>query len=262
MIARKFLSGRVLLAGFMLFGMLVVSSCSNDGRRGGAPPIRSGPIRVVVVTGGHGFEEDSFSAIFRSFRDVEFTVATQTDDSELFEDISEWNYDVIVLYNMTQKISPKRQQNFVKLLNRGVGVVALHHSIGAWQQWNTYPKIIGGKFYLKETKEGKVVRAASKYKDDVDIDVHVEDREHPITKGLKDFRIHDETYKNCSFEKDNHVLLSTEEETNDEPLCWVRKYGKGRVCYIQFGHDGAAYTNRNYRLLIGRAIRWCSWKLN
>ena len=94
---RKVTIGRILLAGLMLFGMLVVSSCSNDAGRGGVPPVRSGPIRVVVVTGGHGFEEDSFSAIFRSFRDVEYTVAKQADDSELFEDISEWNYDVIVL---------------------------------------------------------------------------------------------------------------------------------------------------------------------
>ena len=163
---------------------------------------------------------------------------------------------------MSQKISPKRQRNFIKLLDRGVGVVSMHHSIAAWQQWGTYRKIIGAKFYLNETQEGNVVHAASKYKDDVDIDVHVEDRTHPITKGMKDFRIHDETYRNSSFEKDNHVLLSTEEETNDEALCWVRKYGKGRVCYIQFGHNAAAYRNINYRMLVGRAIRWSGQRLN
>jgi len=254
--------GRILLVGLMVLAVLVVSSCSRYSQRDRARRIKGEKIKVVVVTGGHGFEQGSFYAVFNSFADVQYDKAQQKDPSEIFEDISNWNYDVIVLYNMTQEISVKRQQNFIKLLNRGVGVLSLHHSIAAWQQWDTYRKIIGGKYYLKEQKEGRVVHAASGYKEGLDIDVHVEDRGHPITKGLKDFVIYDETYKNCAFERDNHVLLSTDEPTSDKPLCWVRKYGKARICYIQSGHGLSAHSDMNYRLIVGRAIRWCSWRLN
>ena len=37
-------------------------------------------------------------------------------------------------------------------------------------------------------------KPASTYKHDVDFKVHVEDPNHPVTHGIKDFAIHDETY--------------------------------------------------------------------
>ena len=73
--------------------------------------------KVVVVTAGHGFDREPFFAIFDALEGVDYVEAEQKDDSELFEDISSWDYDVIVLFNMTQKISPKRQANFKKLLD-------------------------------------------------------------------------------------------------------------------------------------------------
>jgi hypothetical protein len=36
--------------------------------------------------------------------------------------------------SMTQQISEKRQKNFLKLLDQGVGIVALHHTMGSFQQ--------------------------------------------------------------------------------------------------------------------------------
>jgi type 1 glutamine amidotransferase len=219
-------------------------------------------IKVVVVTAGHGFKKEPFFAIFESCDDIEYVEAKQQDHSEIFEDISGWDCDVIVLYNMTQEISPKRQQNFTALLNRGVGLVALHHSIGAFQQWGEYRKIIGGRYYLNEMTEDGVMHGKSDYKHDLDIAVHVRDKHQPITRRMKDFVIHDEAYKKCVFEKDNHVLLTTNHPASDEPLCWVRRYGEAKVCYIQLGHGPEAYANENYRRLVSRAIRWSAGRLN
>ena len=247
----------VLLAGATFF----LCSCGNAQPRAGLRGADE-KIRVVIVTGGHGFDKAAFLGVFDAFADVKYVEAKQADDSEIFEDISKWDYDVIVLYNMGQKISPKRQENFVKLLKKGVGVVAMHHSIGAFQDWKTYPKIIGGKYYLRPMTEDGVMHEASKYKDNVKMEVKVEDQQHPITRGLKDFVITDETYKQCSFQRDNHVLLSTDAPTNDKPVCWVRKYGKSRICYFQFGHGPKAYGDSNFRILTARAIRWSAGRLN
>lgn len=214
-------------------------------------------IKVVVITAGHEFEEESFFGVFEGYDDIEYVEARQKDQSEIFEDISRWDYDVMVLYHMSQNISPKWRENFVKLLERGVGVVALHHSIGAFQGWGEYRKIIGGKYYLKETEEDGVVYEASGYKHDVDFMVNIEDAGHPITRGMRDFVVHDETYKRVVFEKDSQMLLSTVHSTSDGPLCWIRQYDKAKVCYIQMGHGAGAYTNPNYRQLVIQAIRWC-----
>lgn len=245
--------------------MLLVGSLSSCGRIPESQrPVReqTEKIKVVVITGGHGFKKEPFFAMFDSFSDIEYTGVHLQDHSEIFEDVSRWDYDVIVLFNMTQEISPKRRQNFVKLLERGVGVVALHHSIGAFQVWGEYRKIIGGKYYLKATEEEGVTHKASGYKHDVDFTVHIEDAAHPITRGMGDFTIFDETYKNQVFEQENHVLLTTDHPTSDESLCWVRRYGGAKVCFIQMGHGPDAYANDSYRRLVARAIRWCAGRLN
>jgi len=210
-------------------------------------------IKVVVITGGHGFEQESFLKMFAGFKYVH---ANQQDHSEIFEDISGWDYDVIVLYNMTQDISPKRQKNFISLLDKGIGVVAMHHSIGAFGSWPEFQKIIGGKYYLEAVEENGVQQQASTYKDDVDIAVHVADNNHAVTRGVSDFAVRDETYKKCVFEPDNHILLSTDEPTSDKALCWVRKYGNANVCYIMQGHGTSIYANENYLKILTQAIRW------
>jgi len=163
------------------------------------------------------------------------------DHSEIFEDILNWDYEVIVMYNMTQNISQKRQDNFKKLLDRGIGFVCLHHNMGAYQQWPEFKKIAGGKYYLKPTKEGDKERRGSTYKHDIDMEVKIADSSHPITKGLKDFEIHDEGYKYCGFEKDNHVLLTVDHPESDKTVCWTRKYGRARVCGLQLGSPGRSY---------------------
>jgi len=190
--------------------------------------------------------------------------AAQKDHSELFEDIAGWNYDVIVLYNMTANISPARQDNFKRLLrDKGVGLVALHHAQGAFPDWDEYRKIIGAKYPLKDQTIDGVAFKMATYKHDVDLTVQVADRTHPLTRGLEDFDIHDESYKGVWFAKDNHVLLTTEEPTSDKTIGWVRpNYGKARVCFFQGGHDSKAYANPTFREIVVRAIRWSAGRLD
>jgi len=258
----QIMSRSVTLVGVSLLLMTFVCSCDSFLKPQPRVQEQAEEIKVVVITGGHGFKRELFLAMFDSFSGIEYTSVHLQDDSEIFEDVSKWDYDVMVLFNMTQQISPKRQQNFVKLLEQGVGVVALHHSIGAFQEWPEYRKIIGGKYYLKDMVEDGIEHKASKYKHDIDVNVHVKDKKHPITRAMTDFTIHDETYGNQVFEKDNRILLTTDHPTSDKPLCWVRKYGSANVCYIQLGHGPDAYANQNYRRLVARAIRWSAGRLN
>lgn len=217
------------------------------------------PIKAVVITGGHGFEHDPFFSLFKGNADIEYVEAEQKDHSEILEDISGWDYDVIVLYNMTQNISPQRQENFINLLEKqGVGLLAMHHMLGAFQNWPEYRKITGGKYFLKETDENR----ASTYKHDIDLNVHIANTSHPITRGMSDFQIHDEGYKYCGFEKNNKVLLTTEHPDCDKTICWVRQYGRARVCGLMLGHDSAAYVNPNLRRLVTQAIRWSAGRLD
>jgi len=218
-------------------------------------------IKIAVVTGGHGFEKEPFLEMFSAYDDIEYVHLHQEDESEIFENIDNWPYDVIVLYNMSHKISEKRQANFLRLLNNGVGVVSLHHSVAAFKDWPEYRKIIGAKYYLEDTVEDGVFHRKCKYKHDVNIPLHIVDKTHPITRGMSDFVVLDETYKGSDFEPDNQVLITTDEPTSDRTICWVRNYKNSRICYIQLGHDKVSYADQNYRKLVQRAVQWCSKRL-
>ena len=215
-------------------------------------------IRVVVVTGGHGFNAKAFYSLFEGYDDIEFVRAPQKDHSELFEDVSNWPYDVIVLYNMTQRISDKRRSNFVALLKKGVGLVVLHHALAAFQNWPEFKKIVGGKYYLRPTVEDGVNHPRSAYKHGVRFKVKVADPKHPVTAGIGDFEIHDETYRGYFVDPSVHVLLTTDEPSSGKVLAWAKTYENARVCYIQLGHDANAYSNPAYRKFIYQAIRWAA----
>jgi type 1 glutamine amidotransferase len=246
----------VMLAFVLMLVAGLLCSCGELSQSGKDLSKPGEKLKVLVVTGGHAFERKPFFTLFNGYDDIEYVEAQLKDHSEIFEDISGWDYDVIVFFNMTQKISPKRQENFTKLVKNGTGVVALHHCMGSYQQWPEYIKIIGGVYNLKASEQGGVKRQASTYKHGVDFTVHIEDTKHPITRGLSDFQVHDETYKKCDFEKDNHLLLTTNHPDSDRELAWVRKYGKGKVCLIMVGHGPSVYANTTYRQLVARAIRW------
>jgi hypothetical protein len=215
-----------------------------------------GKIKVAVVTGGHEFAEKPFLAMFEGNEGVECTHVVLKDDSELFEDISAWPYQAIVLYNMTQKISEKRQQNFVKLLDRGVGLVVLHHAIAAYSEWAEFRKIIGARYFLSDVTENGKTFPRSQYEHGVDFKIHAADTSHPITQGISDFTVNDETYKGYLLEPDNHVLLTTDHPKCQKEIGWTRTYGKARVCYLQMGHGDSIFSDPNYRRLVLQAIRW------
>ena len=236
--------------------ILMTASCSEEARQ--SQNAQKGPIKIVVVTAGHDFEHDAFFTLFQGYDDIEYVEKVLKDESEIFEDISDWDYDVIVLYNMTDRISEKRQRNFLKLLDDGVGVVALHHSIANFQYWPEYKKIIGCKFYHKKTIEDGVLYEKGGYQHDVDIPIKVVNTRHPVTRGLSDFTINDEVYNRQGFEPDNLILLTTNNPLSDKPLCCVRKYANANICCIQPGHGTGAFNNPSYRKLVVQAIRWCA----
>ncbi len=215
-------------------------------------PQKSRPISAVVLTGGHGYNEKEFAKLFQGHDGMKFDFVRLKKGAEVFDDVDGWDYDVIVLYNMTQKITPAQRKNFLTLLEGGVGLVVMHHAIAAWQQWDEYEKIIGAKYYLKKTDSHR----ASGWKHD-DIEIRIKP-DHPITKKLKGFTIHDEVYNHCSYAKDNHVLLTTDCKHSDGPLAWTRTYKKANVFYILPGHGTRIFSHDTYRTIFARAVKWAA----
>jgi len=212
------------------------------------------PIRVLVVTGGHGFEEPQFREMWKSLAGIDAVLLDQKDGAA-FSDVSAWPYDVIVLYNFNQKMPEKEGANLVSLLEKGVGLVIMHHAVAAYPDWPEYRKILGGRYYLKDEEEGGVKHARCQWKEGVDIEARPVPG-HPVTEGVPKFVVNDETYKGYSVDEGNQILLTSDTSGSQKEIGWAREYRNARVFFIQLGHGHDAYENANYRKLVSQAIAW------
>jgi type 1 glutamine amidotransferase len=220
----------------------------------------AGKVRVLIVTGGHSFEKEPFFKLFQDNPDISFQAVEHPRAYAQLKTEAAKQYDVIVLYDMCQEIPPEAKRDFVHLLQQGKGLVALHHSLVSYQQWEEYSRIIGGQYYLEKRQVNGVEKPASTYKHDVRFQVHVADPAHPITQGLQNFEILDETYGGCGVQSDMKPLLTTEEKTSTPTIGWAKTYEKSRVVYLALGHDHQAYENPNFRKLVAQSIRWTAGK--
>lgn len=217
---------------------------------------RTTPVRVLLVTGGHSFKKEPFLDLFKSFADVTFQHVEHTNADALLTPDGAKDFNVIVLYDMWQKIDDAAKADYAKLATGGKGFVVLHHAIANYNEWDAYAELLGARYYLRPKTIGGVEKARSQYQHDVNFTVKIADPKHPVTRGLKDFVIRDETYKGFDIAPDVTPLLTTEEPLSGPVIGWAKQNGNSRWVYVQLGHDHHAYENPSYRQLVHQAIRW------
>jgi len=228
---------------------------------GAAQPQQRGKIRVVIATGGHPFDRKPFFAMWDSFSSIAYREVRQKKAWEVMTPENLGDCDVLVLYDMLQNATDAQKAAFKAFLKRGGGLVALHHCIASHQKWSEYERIIGGKYLLRPEVRGGREIPASTYKHGVTLPIHIADPDHPITRGMRDFTLHDETYKGFIVDPGVHVLLTTDSPENGKKVAWTRREGNARIVYIQFGHDNNAWSNPNYRRVVERAVEWAAGRL-
>jgi type 1 glutamine amidotransferase len=193
------------------------------------PGNSSGKVRVLLITGGHDFEKEPFFKLFKENPEITFQAVEHPDAQKMFSAQAATSYDVIVMYDFNQKISDEDKGNFVARLKDGKGLVVLHHAIATYPDWAEYWKILGARYYLQKTNVDGVEKARSAYKHGMHFTIRVADPEHPVTRGVKDYEIHDETYKWFDVAKECHPLLTTQEPESNPVIAWAKTYEKARV---------------------------------
>ena len=146
---------------------------------------------------------------------------------------------------------PKRHAALKRLAQRKGGIVALHWAVGAKDA-----QYIQGQLDLLGGTRGGSQR---KYKV-LETDVKVMDRGHPITTGLKDFRINDEFYYKLDFVKPAggvHPLLTARIDDDDEVVCWSWERPDGGRSFGFVGlHFHSNWQRPEYRRLAVQGVLW------
>jgi type 1 glutamine amidotransferase len=240
----------------LLLIALLLSLTSPSARTASASARAADKARVLIVTGGHAYDTATFNAMWRSFTDVEFTVQNLTYGHEVFEDVTGWNYDVLVFYNHQDpgaRLTDKHKRNYQTLIDKGVGMLVLHHGVAAYPFWPEFEALAGVRYRssnyfqdtLSEAKEGVAITCA------------LAETTHPLAGGMPaTFTVTDEMYFKMRFATDNRVLLTTTYPASQGPVAWTRKRGNSRVFTTFLGHGTTIFASAPFRTMLSQAIAW------
>jgi type 1 glutamine amidotransferase len=153
---------------------------------------------------------------------------------------------VLVLYDMIRDLDDdNKRANLRAFVEAGKGVVVLHHALGDSTDWTWWTEEVSGGRFPEHLQ----------YKHDQQMPVTVV-KPHPVTEGISDFVIEDETYKDMWISPKVQVLLRTTHPLSDGPVAWIGPNEKARVVTIQLGHGGPAHRNPNWQRLVKNAVLW------
>ncbi|MCL2709567.1 MAG: ThuA domain-containing protein [Planctomycetaceae bacterium] len=216
-------------------------------------------LNILILTGGHGYDEPNFYKMFDEMPNVKYDKAEVPKDMDMLAPGLEKKYDLLLTYDMNNfpAITNAQRERFATLIESGMPLIVMHHSLGAHEHWSLYRQMIGGQYLAKALVIDGKSHPASDYKYNLDMTIQVMDKEHPITRGVENFRIIDEGYKNMYIKEGVKVLLKTDHADATPEVAWTTKYGKSAIFAIALGHDKAAYENPNLRRILQQAIQWC-----
>jgi type 1 glutamine amidotransferase len=246
----------VILAGILVsFSGEIVAPVSANASEEGASPTK-----VLVVTGvdypGHKWRKTgpAIRDLLQKHSDIE---ARLVDDPGVLATELIFDYDTLVIHfkNYDPIFQQKKaQSNLTRFVDDGGGLVFFHFSCGAFEDWEAFVTVAGRTW----DKEKRPHDPRGPFK------VHYVDREHPITKGLKDFEITDELYTCLGGDVPIRVLATATSKVDqqDYPIAFVLRRGKGRVFHTVLGHDVKALESKGLAPLMHRACLWTADRLS
>jgi hypothetical protein len=210
----------------------------------------SAPIRLAVITGQHNFDVPGFHRLLRALPDCEFYIQ-DLDNFAAADEATRDGYDALLFYNFHRQMPPEDTDAGKRLraaLERpaetGQGLLALHHGLLCFPEWDLWTRVTG----LADRGFG--------WYPEQQVAVHVADADHPITRGLADWTLTDETYTMVEPADGSRVLLSTEHPHSLSSLGWVREYGRAPVFCLALGHDALAWDDATFRTVLSRSLTW------
>lgn len=252
--------------------------------------------RVAWLVGGHPFDGPSLQRLLDSL-DAEVTLIEWPTAEDLFAPAGVVrlleNFDVLALYDMPGiKFQRGESPEFVApsddvvaawtaLTERGMPVLALHHSIASWPTWAGFAEILKGRFHYAPAVLRGIDYPDSGYAMNVTQRFEIAFPDHPVCKGLpSSFELTDETYQCPVFDDEVEVLIRTDAPRDDahhasafaavrresnpgwrhspasSAVAWTHTYGASPIVYLQPGEGPESFDNDWYRILINNAVQW------
>ncbi len=235
-----------------VLAVMLAASTGLAGRAG------AGTINVLLITGDDIAPYHDWRDISEATRDVlvaseRFNVRVCEEALILDSAAALKRYDVIVmtLYNRNSPtLTDNAKKNLLDFIASGKGLYTQHLASASFAEWKQFGQLLGRYWVMGKSGHGPRSVFTAK----------IANKQHPITRGMKDFKIFDELYSKLQGDGEIDVLVSAYSNFSkkEEPLVFTRPYGKGRTVHNALGHDFKAIRNKANQNIIRRAVEWAA----
>ena len=225
-------------------------------------------IKTLLLSGANNHDWTRSSPFVRDLLNAsgKFEVTLTEDPSAALEDAEALKSFPLIFSDYNGPAwSETAKANFVAAVEGGTGLVILHAADNAFRGWVEY-----------ETMVALLWREGTGHGAYHEFEVKMAGHDHPITRGLPDFRLWDELYHKLVHMHDApYTVLATawsDPETggtgNDEPMMTVQQYGQGRVYHHVMGHvwpgdpaesKGCSMATFENEMFQKTLLRGCEW---
>ena len=236
------------------------------------------PVRALLVVGGccHDYAKQKelltkgISARANVSWVISYDPSTKTTPLNPVYQKDDWakGFDVVVHDECTSDMTDMTAvQRILKPHREGLPGVVLHCGIHSYRT-EGYPKATAWFEFtgLASTRHGQQEPIA----------VNFTDKEHPITKGMKDWKtVKEELYNNSNGklletahplvrgQQTEQVGKEKKERTSDYVVAWTNTYnGKAKVFATTLGHNNETVADEKYLDLVARGLLWSVGKLD
>ncbi len=210
------------------------------------------PTRVLITVGGTGYN----TTIVRTLRadpDIELIVRDIDTSPELFSGELLSDIDAILMYHRDNDASPKERKALTDFVQRGGGVVVLHHALANYQNWPEWWKDHVGGLYVLHGNDS--FPPSQYFLEFLGTAVSVENETELMLIDAP-WRYRDEGYHRLWVSDEVEALLRTNAFGSDELIAWIGPSKTGRVLYFQPGHGEGVMRDPQYHEALRRALFW------
>ena len=221
----------------LLAAVLVVLACA-------AHASAAEKIKVLLV-GGRGHDWKGFHEVLSKVLEKtgDFDLALTTDLDDLKADRLQGRQVILFYGSGGDFTDPAQEKGLWEFVQNGGGVAGVH-ATDAFKKSDIYWKLLGGRF---------TTHGGGKFL------MRIVDPKHPVTAGMKDFEIVDETYQNRDHpEARMHHLARMDRGQEQQSMAWVQEFGKGRSFNTTLGHGREAFNNPEFQRLVVRGLYWAA----
>jgi type 1 glutamine amidotransferase len=190
-----------------------------------------------------------------------------TENGAVFNEQDLARFDVVVFLSASGDVLNEQQEGvFQSWLQAGGGWLGIHAAgDDSHKDWPWYVDTLIGANFTAHPMNPQFQRAT----------VRLENRQHPVLKGLPENWQHEEEW--YSWEKSprgkGFTILATIDEASyspvqkfmgkerdlhmgDHPVVWSKCVGSGRSVYAAMGHKAEAFEQPQFRQLLDNALSW------